>query len=955
LKHLILEGGMGGHMDHLHDNPNLTFGEMKEILAAASSGELEGTEKTDGQNLYISYNVRDGSARGSRGKGHVKMGGLDPAGLAKKFGGRGALEKTFSDALGAFEEAAGLFSPDEQNQIFGPDTNIFYNAEVQDPRATNVIEYNTRTLLIHRVGHVRYNRETDKIESIDAGRAAQVLANALEGIQRDKKFGEDYDVKIGAMRRLAGLDDDTTLKTALGQIEGLINSVGLSDNQTVGDYLISQIEQIILQTAELPEETIKLVISRILKDYYEDKVEAAKENIRIIIASAPEFEEEIRQILANYRQIVSEAIRPLERIIHDFAVEILRGLESAFVLDNKAEVVRLRAEVSKAITAIENSGSEEAMEILKIQLAKLKTIEDVSTAAEGFVFDYNGWTYKFTGNFAPANQLLGLFKYGRGNVPPLQKLDEQEEGGLSGIQTIIGIYPGRFQPMGRHHANVFRKIAEIDFVDAAYVVTSDVVKPPKSPFTFEEKKAIMVAHGIPESNIAQTRNPYRAEELLGSFDPDTTAAVFFVGAKDMEESPRFANLDGVLKDGSPSYLKTLDLDNLQPMGAHGYVAVAPHESLEVSGFGEMSGTTIRDALASADETSFEEIMGWFDEGIYNMVKAKLGTLGEEVDFVDLAKMAIDEKKKRKPYMEPNMLQDPSDIIELDDEKLEEAPVKAPTLTQIFKGQGKPGATPVEKLKHAAETPMGQMTLDTAEVGARGVAAAAGIPTSWSDVPGAALGWMGGLRGASPLLKLGSEAAGHADTAATYADRAATASDLAVGKKSAGSSMANLRSRVAAQERSTTPASKPKAPAAVSKEKTWSQTASDWWHGKQAPTKPKTRYAAAAKPSTSLPKPGQTFGGVPVRRGIGAARLEESEIIELDDKKLEEISAMAGGAVEGGALNATEGGPFPGLDVKKENEKERKRSKQVAFDFVAEQDSVIQEITNYLLVKKGHIR
>ncbi len=53
MKQLILEGGVFGHMSHLHDNPNLSFGEMKEILAAASAGEIEGTEKTDGQNLFF--------------------------------------------------------------------------------------------------------------------------------------------------------------------------------------------------------------------------------------------------------------------------------------------------------------------------------------------------------------------------------------------------------------------------------------------------------------------------------------------------------------------------------------------------------------------------------------------------------------------------------------------------------------------------------------------------------------------------------------------------------------------------------------------------------------------------------------------------------------------------------------------------------------------------------------
>ena len=72
---------------------------------------------------------------------------------------------------------------------------------------------------------------------------------------------------------------------------------------------------------------------------------------------------------------------------------------------------------------------------------------------------------------------------------------------------------------------------------------------------------------------------------------------------------------------------------------------------------------------------------------------------------------------------------------------------------------------------------------------------------------------------------------------------------------------------------------------------------------------------------------------------------EGDVIELDDSKLEEISAMAGGAVEGAP--AAGGGPFPGLDIEKENEDERKRSKGLK-----EQDSVINEIANYLVMKKG---
>ena len=45
------------------------------------------------------------------------------------------------------------------------------------------------------------------------------------------------------------------------------------------------------------------------------------------------------------------------------------------MLDSDEELNRQRAEVDKAIKAIEASGNEEAMEILKVQMEKLKDIE----------------------------------------------------------------------------------------------------------------------------------------------------------------------------------------------------------------------------------------------------------------------------------------------------------------------------------------------------------------------------------------------------------------------------------------------------------------------------------------------------------------------------------------------------------------------------------------------------
>ena len=59
----------------------------------------------------------------------------------------------------------------------------------------------------------------------------------------------------------------------------------------------------------------------------------------------------------------------------------------------------------------------------------------------------------------------------------------------SNIKTIIAIYPGRFQPMGKHHARTYQWLT--GQFDKAYVATSGKVDLPKSPFSFNEKKKII--------------------------------------------------------------------------------------------------------------------------------------------------------------------------------------------------------------------------------------------------------------------------------------------------------------------------------------------------------------------------------------------------------------------------------------------------------------------------------
>ena len=211
-------------------------------------------------------------------------------------------------------------------------------------------------------------------------------------------------------------------------------------------------------------------------------------------------------------------------------------------------------------------------------------------------------------------------------------LNEQEQ------KQVIAIYPGRFQPMGRHHFQTYQEIAIDNGIEDTYVATSNKTGP-TSPLNFEQKKSIIEKHGVDSDHIVHVRNPYYAKEIyeqLGS--PDEIEVVYFVGAKDMKENPRFQKTSGTTKEGYDWRL-----------------AVAPHVEIDIPGIGEMSGTALRQVLASADPQTFEKIMGWFDQETYDTLQGVLkemssgtGMGGSGWGYAGRASdVAGSEKKKRK--------------------------------------------------------------------------------------------------------------------------------------------------------------------------------------------------------------------------------------------------------------------------------------------------------------------
>ena len=620
-------GGVSGHLNHLYDNRDLTYDEIGDILIKAAAGELVGTEKTDGFNIFLGF--VNGEPRAARNKGDMAKGGMtfDDL-LARKFQGGDRARRAYVEAFDAYAKAVSTLSEKEITSIFGEDGEIFYNAEIQGPLAANVVNYDDNVINIHRMGHKRYNHDNNQLEVVDNEKESAALDSLIDRFE-EVLATEPFNVRRTAFLELNKLTDEGIVNDTLARIK----ATGLAGDVTIDDLLErALLREIKSQIPNLDGERQRQVVERILKR--EDHLSLTQ----IAKGLGREIKDQITLFVKEESpKIIKEKMWPLEAAIHDFAVELLRGVHSAYVLDNDHEVEKLKKEVESAIRAIQKYQGpykEEAHDILRHQLEKLKHHDNVDTVVEGFAFQYchkggDCAMYKFTGNFAPINQLLGLFKYGRGKMPAMN-LNEQEHR----IERVIALYPGRFQPMGRHHAEVFRKIQEERGYDNSFIVTADAVNTalkdgvPKSPYTFDEKQLIASQYDIPSSKIVFAESPYNAVEVLEDYDPNTTAVIYFVGAKDM--ATRFGDLGGVKSDGTPRYFREYNRgEDLKGWMDHGYIAVAPHVSIDIPEVGEMSGTNLKKALRDGDEDTFKSVMGFYDREIYDIIKDKLEPTGLE--------------------------------------------------------------------------------------------------------------------------------------------------------------------------------------------------------------------------------------------------------------------------------------------------------------------------------------
>jgi hypothetical protein len=626
---LLAEGGAAGHLAHPYEDDTLTFKDVKEMVKRGLVGGLDAeapvTEKLDGQN--ITFSVRDGQVVFARNKGQIKNRGknaLDVAGVRNMFAGHANpnVEKAFTQSAEDVQAAISALPPEQREQMFANGSK-FMNAEIIFPDTKNVIPYDKSVLVFH--GTIEYDDDGEEIgRNIDD---SKVLDQQLQAVnaQKQKTFG------LSGPQAITFNDADTArnkekLQKYGAEIGRIQQEFDLDDRSTIEDYKrawwIREIDSMGIEWT--PEEKEGLISRWATGD--------KKFGVKHIEDS--EKKKFFREYEANeLKDKQKQASRPIERMFLRVGADTLLRVTNTLSANNPEMAAQLKREVVDIITQVKETGDENQLAVLQKQIERLDDIGiDNVVPTEGLVFIYNGKPYKFTGAFAPVNQLLGMLKFQRGKAKeaeletPEKKPEEQPAKEPtpqpSGEQKRIAIFPGRFQPFHAGHYSIYQSLVKQFGKDNVFIATSDKTDATKSPFGFKDKQQIITQmFDIPEDKVVQVKSPYAPVEITGQY-PENTVVVTAVSAKDSER----------LTGGK--YFKPYD-DTSATTGYKdtGYYIVAPEMQLQLQGK-NVSGTQVRALLGNPNITDdakkqiFTMVYGKFDPDIFKKI-VKVTTGSEE--------------------------------------------------------------------------------------------------------------------------------------------------------------------------------------------------------------------------------------------------------------------------------------------------------------------------------------
>ena len=399
-------GGDNGHLNHLYEDHNLTFGGLKEILSLVKDDKLELYEKVDGQNLSLTHNPRLHKTLAARNKTDIKSGGIDVDAMSARYSqseGKEKVRKAFTSAMKAFYKSVMELTYYQRFQTFDDALGgiPFVNLEVMSTINPNVIEYSGNYLVMH--GVTRYKEGT--AQGLYCDETFQDIIKSIANSVVPTEQGL-WMIKGPTKIDLSRTSNKKKMEDAIESLIEFMSDNHLEDEDTIRDFIEGQIVLHYLKDVEISTEIENEFIDRMLDIPGTRSTPSIVKNVdwshKVILTSTAK----------NRKSIIKKIVRPLELVINNFGIGLLEGSHSSFVENGRAQVDSLRERTREAIESINDTADENLLEKLRMNREKLgeDLSESITSTVEGVVFSppNSGSQYKITGAFAPMNQILGF-------------------------------------------------------------------------------------------------------------------------------------------------------------------------------------------------------------------------------------------------------------------------------------------------------------------------------------------------------------------------------------------------------------------------------------------------------------------------------------------------------------------------------------------------------------------
>ena len=376
-------GALSGHIMSLHEDLDLTFGELISIVEDLSLGRLSITEKFDGYAIHARWDETVSDLRVARSQSDVKNGGVDESVLIERYRDYPELSASLVEAMSILRKVFESGSPRLKSSMCWLPFEIVTNPG-------NCLNYDGKYIIAHKGPILNPIGQPTKNYSF-------VIPVGL--------FNE-WSVHQPIKMKLKPLTEGNATQQCKENIKTIMSGYGLTERSTLKEYMTISARNYFTEKTNNNAPLAAALTSRLT---------TGKPDLRSIKKKWFQLEGTIDSL--KRKDVIKELMQPIEAAIFGYGCERLRGVKSKFIKDAYYESVRLSTALKDARQSLQES--EKELNEYDKHIKKFN-FENYDCAIEGIVFEKNNKTYKLTGNFGPTNRILGMIKYRKKN--PLSEI-----------------------------------------------------------------------------------------------------------------------------------------------------------------------------------------------------------------------------------------------------------------------------------------------------------------------------------------------------------------------------------------------------------------------------------------------------------------------------------------------------------------------------------------------------